>query len=58
MLNALSIVHSTVTKHVSMNIPSGAKKTSQTLACVIQPSGQSESAQKHNICDDQTSSNM
>ena len=33
------------------------KKTSQTFACVIQPSGRNESTQKH-LCNDQKSMNM
>jgi len=35
----------------------GAKKTSRTFACIIRPSGQSESTRKH-LCNDQTSTNM
>jgi len=34
-----------------------AQKTSRTFACIIQPSGRSESVQKY-ICNDQTSPNM
>jgi len=34
-----------------------AQKTSQTFACIMQPSGQNESVQNH-ICNDQASSNM
>jgi len=43
--------------HSLLVIPGGAKKMSRTFACIIQPSGQNESAQKH-VCDDQTSPNM
>jgi len=43
--------------NVERQIPGGAKMTSRTFACVIQPSGEIKSEQKH-LCNDQTPTNM